>query len=71
MRVPLTEIPNRSVIFERTPTRALRLHAGARVHAQGPKRQSECPHCANRVVMSLRNLRWIDPQLKTPGIVQP
>ncbi|MGX1885785.1 hypothetical protein [Streptomyces sp. NPDC055287] len=37
---------------------------------QGPKRQADCPHCSNRVAMSLRNLRWIDPEIKTPGDTQ-
>jgi hypothetical protein len=33
----------------------------------GRKRQADCPHCSNRVAMSLRNLRWIHPELKIPG----
>jgi hypothetical protein len=36
----------------------------------GRKRQAHCPHCSNRVAMSLRNLRWIHPELKTPGAAQ-
>lgn len=36
----------------------------------GLKRQANCPHCSNGVAMSLRNRRWIDPDLKTPGPVQ-
>jgi hypothetical protein len=36
----------------------------------GPKRQAECPHCSNRVAMSLRNRRWIHPEVKTPGTRQ-
>nr|ACS50137.1 hypothetical protein [Streptomyces hygroscopicus] len=36
----------------------------------GPKRQAECPHCSNRVAISLRNLRWIHPEPKTPGAMQ-
>lgn len=33
----------------------------------GRKRQADCPHCSNRVAMSLRDLRWIHPKLKTPA----
>lgn len=36
----------------------------------GRKRQADCPHCSNRVAMSLRNLRWIHPKLKIPGGLQ-
>ncbi|GHI04636.1 hypothetical protein AQI88_29580 [Streptomyces cellostaticus] len=37
---------------------------------QDRRRQAECPHCSNRVAMSLRNLRWIHPELKNPGPIQ-
>ncbi|WP_158778951.1 DUF4145 domain-containing protein [Streptomyces cellulosae] len=36
----------------------------------GRSRQAECPHCSNRVAMSLRNLRWIHPEVKHPGSPQ-
>ncbi|MFC8765807.1 DUF4145 domain-containing protein [Streptomyces sp. NPDC057193] len=34
------------------------------------KRQADCPHCSNGVAMTLRDRRWIHPELKTPYNVQ-